>query len=156
MWCSIDPGLNTAIAIWKGKNLIDKIEFSLKDKGLTIERKLYLMKITLNAKICKYLREIIIVHIESVQLWGGSALSYTAGVRGDLFDLAYLIGMYFEYFQSKDKNVYLTPASAWKGQVSYTALNFRVRKIMNFDLLTNYSDHIINAIGLGLYIQDRF
>jgi hypothetical protein len=159
LYLTIDPGLNTAIAIWTNNNhLIDTVEFTINKykhkKDMTIEHKLTLMRLFLSSKIGKYLNYINHVHIESVELWGGSSLSYMAGIRGDLFLLSYLVGIYFEFFISKQINTYLVSAHTWKGQLAYNALLIRVTNILKLDENT-YSEHAINALGLGLYTQGR-
>jgi hypothetical protein len=160
LYLSIDPGLNTAIAVWTNDNiLITTIEFTINKykhkKIMTLEHKLTLMRLFLSSKIGKYINHINRVHIESVELWSGSSISYISGIRGDLFLLSYLVGIYFEFFISKNINTYLIPATKWKGQLSYGALLMKVANILGLDE-SMYSEHEINALGLGLYTQGRF
>jgi Holliday junction resolvasome RuvABC endonuclease subunit len=96
--------------------------------------------------IQKYKIETVI--IEGVENWQGSLKSRTASARQDTIKLAYLVGAYKAMCAERNIHSIILTAPQWKGQLSKEATRKRVDRIL--EIKTTCSEHIIDAIGIGL------
>lgn len=91
------------------------------------------------------------VVIEWPSLWSGSAKSYSAGIKGDLFKLTSLIGMLIHecgaYHYSD--GLILLPVADWKGQLSKKAVDARIKRVLG----KKYPNHVSDAVGMGLFLK---
>ena len=71
--------------------------------------------------------------------------------RGDVFNLAYLVGIYFNILNSLNIDTKIILASQWKGTLDKNATRTRVHAINGRYYL---NDHITDAVGMGLS-QDK-
>ena len=150
---SIDPGFNTGWAYWERKTLIDFGSFNSvyaphKDQYQFFPDMFRTFKFELFKSL--KLRPTTVV-IEKVNLWGGSMKSMASAKRGDLFQLAYLIGGYYQICSMKKFifNIQLISVNEWKGQMPKIVVANRIRNKLG---ITLPNDHISDAVGIGLSI----
>lgn len=93
------------------------------------------------------------VIIETVELWGGSAVSYASASTGDLFRLAMQIGALIYCFKQCGNRVFLVSPRRWKGQLDYRQLRFILKTKFGF---TASNDHQASAFGIGLWAKGEF
>jgi hypothetical protein len=84
------------------------------------------------------------VVIEGVELFSGSAVSYTSAARGNLFLLSYIIGALLYHFI--DSNPVVVQPHIWKGQLNYKQLRYILKTKFGFEA---NNDHIAAAVGIG-------
>lgn len=85
--------------------------------------------------------------IEYPELWSGSALSHSAVVRGDLFMLATLIGVFEHVAGNNHAYVTYVKPREWKAQLPKEAIAKRVLNLLG----TKYStSHELEAVAMGL------
>ena len=143
---SVDPGLNTAYAIWdEDIELIDTGVFRIRSGKYTSEKKLCDLWRSFNAITRK--SKITECCIEGVQVWMGSTRSVTAASTGKLMLLSYLVGGYCHICHLEGISFRIINPTEWKGQMSKEVVKRRVERALgqNFD-----NEHIVDAIGLGL------
>ena len=92
-------------------------------------------------------RSILIV--EFPQLWGGSAKSYASASRGDLMKLAFMVGQLCWIFRNRPLGI-VTPGE-WKGNMSKSVVNARIKRALG----EVYPDHVSDAVGMGLFLQEQ-
>jgi hypothetical protein len=90
------------------------------------------------------------VLIESIELFGGSAVSYASASQGDLFRLAMQIGGLIRDFKNAGARVFLVSPRRWKGQLNYEQLR-HILAIKFFFIAKN--DHQASAYGIGLWAK---
>ena len=156
---TVDPGWNTGIAYWTGdaEPIIHLIKEPTKQKKIKIEPiRLNYMFTKFEGLLKVYRTELDHVYIEGVQLWSMNAKSLTAGQRGDLFALAYLVGGYISICHRHGLNVRLVypvtdnkkERTGWKGQLDGKKLALRIQRVNG----KTYPEHIREAVGIGLSI----
>lgn len=92
------------------------------------------------------------VAVEGVEVWGGLT-SQTAASRGDLSELAYLVGMIVQkIWELRHPEIFIINPSVWKAQLTYKALGVWVNKIIGLEFKT---EHELAAVGIGLFCQGR-
>lgn len=156
---SMDPGDNTGIVIWKHGKPVDKKFWKLKAKEKQLppaEQQAILTKYFLDF-LTGFLKgnppQVRFV-IEGVSLWGNSAKSQASALRGNSFELAYLVGGYINTFQNvyPEGGVILVDVRTWKGNLPTPVL---------FDILKNKfkiepeNEHLACAYGIGLWHLGR-
>lgn len=156
---TIDPGLQgTGYAIWfpmeDDKTPLEGLLIAngvLKEtKGEQINR-MILLATELTSKISEHLINADI-YIEKPQLWTSNSVSMASGSEGDLFALAMLIGVMIGILQiSGYTNIKLFTANDWKGQMSKSAVLFRILRRM--PAMAGLRDHEADAIGMGLALN---
>ena len=142
----IDPGIHTALAYWTtGRPSV--IQVNASRKCTTPEEKLTDLVVKVNKCIMDLRNPPKNVYIEGVQFWAGSLISMTSATRGNLSLLAYLVGVYFQYFNALGMNVEIVPPT-WKGQLTDDALAVWIERRLG---TTYATEHERAAVGLGLY-----
>jgi hypothetical protein len=148
---TVDPGFHTGVAYWKDGLLRSFESFNVstakaiktdEDRLRDMWKKFdgYLQDLEFDVSIC---------YIEGVEAWGGSLKSRTAGARGDLSKLAYLVGGFCFICLLRDIEFKVIKVREWKGNLPKSVVESRVRKgIIGLPELTN--EHTIDAIGIGL------
>jgi len=91
--------------------------------------------------------------IESVELWGGSSVSYASAASGDLFRLAFQIGAFIRHFKQLECSIFLVSPRTWKGQLNYKQLRFIFKKKYCMDFK---NDHEASAFGIGFWAKGLF
>ena len=91
------------------------------------------------------------VVIEFPELWSGSAISHAAGIKGDLFKLTFLVGRYAEVCERTGATCTLVTPMEWKGQMPKEVIDKRILLAIN----RKFPDHVSDAVGIGLAIQDK-
>jgi hypothetical protein len=91
--------------------------------------------------------------IEGVQLWG-SVKSQTSAKRGDTFLLSYLIGGYCHLCTTRGVEFHIINPSTWKGQLPKEVVHKRIHKLLP-ELKYDLSEHTMDAVGLGLYVNGQ-
>lgn len=143
---TVDPGDHTGLAWWTGTLYpeTNQINLSHAKRIRTLEDELAYMEEQFSAFIDVYQPKT--VRIEGVEFWAGSLKSVTAAKRQNLSKLAYLVGGYANEARRRGIQVFLPPASQWKGQMSNDILE---RKLKRFNGVNYPSEHILNAVGIG-------
>ena len=156
----IDPGLGgTGVAIYKSTSLYyPSPVYPVKTFVLTAPQKLkWSLRCVYYWKALEKELEgvnIVLVQIESSNLWEANAISHAASVKGDLFKLAYLTGGFGHILSTSPRESiidFIAPFE-WKGQMTKRAVITRIkRRLPN---LKNLKDHEADAIGMGLAFQN--
>ncbi len=93
--------------------------------------------------------------IEAQELWTSDETSMAATSSGRLFNLVMLVGgIITESLRCKrlnSTNICLVRPTTWKGQLSKRAIDNRIKRAIG----KKYPDHIADAVGIGLDIQDK-
>lgn len=134
-WITVDPGINLAFALWESKEIKETLYYTN-----ALDR--FKAPVPSGA-----------VLIESVELFGGSAVSYASAARGDLFRLAFQIGALIHYFREFGSEVYLVSPRTWKGQLNYKQLRHVLKHKFLYEAK---NDHEASAVGLGLWAMGDF
>ena len=100
------------------------------------------------------------VILEEPTLWSGSALSMSAGTRGDLHKLSAFFGMLTATAHINMLSARAIPVNQWKGQMSKEAVIHRIKKryeehrfhLAEGEKWVPLQNHSADAIGLGLYV----
>lgn len=142
---TIDTGLHTGIAIWNGTAfpLVHEIACPT-NKKYTLERKLCYMSDSLQYFLKSF--SLSKVYIEGVELWGDSDKSQQAAKRGNLFFLAYMVGVYCQLCINRTIQFEIITARQWKGQLTKEGTAMRVKAINGKEYL---SEHITDSVAFG-------
>lgn len=154
---TVDPGQQTGYAFWPRIRsapedaIVEPTSFGEVsfDIGETWEEKAKILYWRFKVAVSELAPEEVFVEDQS--LWAGSVRSYTAGVRGDLFKLSHIAGMLLACGLEMRANIHLVAPSSWKGQLPHNVVVKRVQEKLN--LYSVRSEHIIDALGIGLYLQ---
>lgn len=143
----VDPGYHTGWALFSDEDQIIPIKTGIincpvKIKG-TIERIKYMQECFYDLIVAEAPNDLI---IEGVVLHTGSAKSTMAAGKGDLFNLAYLVGAYVCNAFLEHINVKIVTVNEWKGSLSKQAVHARIKKVTG----QKYPEHIADAVGIGL------
>ncbi len=88
--------------------------------------------------------------LEWPEFWSRSRKSRAAARRGDLVKLAALCGaLELAAIQASCESSLLLTPRAWKGSLSKPAVDLRIRHAIH----RKYSDHVSDAVGMGLAVQ---
>jgi len=169
---TIDPGLTgTGFSLWddfEGKDLEPRTSGIIRsssaktwtDKATVVTQKF--IQLLLNERE-RFKGENPMEHpeitvvIEFPELYT-SSVSHAAGVKGDLFKLAYLAGRLTEatrsVYGSGGTTVILINPSTWKGQLTKVAVQEWIKRITGRK--ASYRDHEADAIGMALFLKGRF
>lgn len=158
MLFTIDPGDNTAIVFWSDfqKPYSWRI-FSLKSKQkkeLSTAEKIRKLAAEVKEEFelynnlfpCDQFKLII----EGVGLWGSSAKSNAAALRGDSFRLAYTVGAFIQVFHDvfmERGTVELVSVQNWKGNLPTPVL---ISEVESYIKKTPENEHVACAIGIGM------
>lgn len=89
------------------------------------------------------------VVIEFPEVWSASSVSMAAATTGSLFKLTFLIGRLGGISESQGARVSVVSPRAWKGQMSKEVVGRRVLRALGRE----YPDHVLDAVGMGLWLQ---
>lgn len=144
---SVDPGDHTGWAKWKGDlyPIVGQINVSKAKHIKMQEDELAHQWMHFSHLLDEYSPRY--VYIEGVEFWEGSFKSVTAAKRQNLSKLAYLVGGFANEARRRGIETRLLPARIWKGQMSNDVLKRKILRINGEDYA---SDHIDNAVGIGL------
>jgi Holliday junction resolvasome RuvABC endonuclease subunit len=98
-----------------------------------------------------------IVLIEGVEFRQGNLTSHTSHVRGNVHELAYLIGAIFYVLYSPYRYIEIVKPQDWKGNMPKNVLTYRVEralKNMSGWKEKRTSQHERDAIGIALAYMD--
>jgi len=71
--------------------------------------------------------------------------------------LMHLVGMINQKSYEEFKKFHPVGINDWKGQLSKKGVEFRIRKILkNDELVDEFKNDIMDAVGIGLYIKGMF
>lgn len=159
---SVDPGDNTAVAVWKDGELQvvhflyllekeKKWPTPIKHEHLVSKFQALLQNIQ---ESTLELADMELV-IEGVGLWGGSVKSQTSALRGDLFRLAYLVGGMVSTFNMLEPcgKVTIVDVRKWKGQMPTDVL---IKHLTQMTGEAPRNEHCACAIGIGLHHFGKF
>ena len=149
---TVDCGLHTGWALWKGDAFPEVGEFSVPYKIKThYEQRNYLAD---KFSTLMFLREkqIVRVYLEGTQSYT-SVISRTAIAKGTLFELSYLVGRYEQICYDNGLVCEIINAPEWKGQMSKEITAAKIRMINDMDYK---SEHIIDSVGMGFGIVGAF
>jgi hypothetical protein len=146
---TIDPGWNTAVAVWKDRKLCDVYYFTAKKKE---SNKLKYMAHIFSDVIDKlafgdYEKK---AFIEGVQIYG-DITSQTSARSGYLTELSYLIGAYNIILQKHGYDTKILLPRQWKAQLPKEAVRERVQ--LEGYILDN--SHEYDAVGIGLAVLGK-
>lgn len=154
----IDVGDNTGYAYWKDNQLALYGQFSTKENDRLDN---YIREMSENfSDLIEHVRseihgEIDLCILEGVELWGGSLRSITSAKRGNLFKLAYLVGVYSNVCYAHDIPFRIVLARAWKGQMSDDVVARKVRFLTGITFKKS-RQHTADAIGIGFSMMGYF
>lgn len=147
---TVDVGKKTGIAIWNGTAFPETAELAYRGKvKIDIPKYLYEMHNAFSDYINNDLSVSSLydfIQIEGVGYWDGSEKSRMSASRGDLFTVAYLVGVYASTALHYTRNVRIVTAPQWKSQLSKAGTAARVKRING---LTYDSEHITDAVAMG-------
>lgn len=150
---TVDTGMNTGYALWSAGLRLSLLTWGgFRAKGRTVEERLKSLLIQWCGVINKYSPRY--VYLEGQQFWAGNATSYASVASTDLFKLSYITGVYFGG-AVLNASVKIINTTEWKGQLTKSATALRVRRALSnyawaAAKMENQSEHIIDAIGMGL------
>lgn len=150
---TVDPGYRTGLAHWVNSYYPNTYLLYTLKKDSVLEK---IYDISLQWE--KYLQDVkpSLVIIEGVCFWNSSIISQVSTIKGDIFNLAYLIGSLITKAKDKGIKVKLVYAidtkinnvvyKGWKGQLDNKALQKRITRING---VKKYPQHIREAVGIG-------
>jgi len=142
VWVSIDPGIHTAIAYWKGSDLMELTTHKVE----TVEDAFILITNSFSK------RRICACYVEGVEVYTGSAKSLASASRGNLSQLAYMVGSIMSACNTLGIICQVISPRKWKAQLTYKMLRNILSKNFNIEVLNN---HQASAVGIGLHIQGK-
>jgi len=142
-----DTGENTGLAYWRGDLYPEVHEFKVTNRKATRETKLSDLWDKFHSYISNLLRVDLCI-MEMPELWGDDTKSLTATKRGNLFYLSLIVGGYAGICHAYRIPFQFVTAREWKGQHSKRVT---ASWIKNINGITYKSDHICDAVGIGLW-----
>ncbi len=145
---TVDPGINTAIAVWYGKRNIPTVQSFSVRAGIGEMKQL--------ALLCKYFHSNMLVYqpkecfIESDEFWKGDLRSETSAEKGNLTLLSHIIGSYYGICFELGIDCHFIKAREWKGQMKKEIVARRVQMAIG---QTYPSTHRMEAVGIGLALK---
>lgn len=152
---TIDPGMNTGLALWNGEDLLSVHQITVKHTH-NVEDFCVLAKEFEHFlwDECTCLHKVV---IEYPGLWAGSAVSMAAASSGDLVKLATMVGILLGVLRTVDHvgtpEILLPSPQGWKGQLPKEGVEMRVRRALGRSWSTT---HMNDAVGIGLHILGKF
>ena len=124
-------------------------ERSLRRKGLAVPYLLLALNIQYKLSLEVHRFQPTKIVIEMPALWGRNAISLASAQRGDLFQLAMLVGVFSgDLHQCCGVVPVLRTAAEWKGQLSKEAIVKRIQRALGVS--TALRDHEADAVGMCL------
>ena len=149
IWWSVDTGLNTGLAWWDNEILIGYSLVETKGNNWDEQADSFVQKLDQIISICTPLK----VFYESPSYFG-SGHGKVAAQTGALVKLSVIVGMLRATITRRGIDVQKIEVRDWKGQLTKEATKRRVEKRLEKQI--EEVDHIIDAIGIGLYVQGKF
>ena len=156
---SIDPGFGsgTGWALWENKDwkkCYPPIDFGvLKASGQGNE---WVNRCLILGDAVSFImqRGVASVYCEFPALFN-SAGSHMATAQGDIFKLAFLVGVYANVAHQYRASFYPVEVAAWKGQMGKDVVAERIGKRLHEEPWS-YPSHSNDAVGIGLYAKGFF
>jgi len=121
-----------------------------KDHRVSWQHKVVWYSNQLRIELCNY--NLTNAYIEMPEFWTRSAKSYASTKQGNLFKLAYLVGAIGDMLYMHHSIIpELLAPSKWKGQLSKSVVDKRIRRAIG----KNYPEHVSDAVGIGLSVQGK-
>ncbi len=146
---TIDPGTHLGIAIWNYTDLAPIHAFEL-NGNFRFKMLTGVIK-AMSVEAPDSLR----VYCENASLMKGSTKGIVTAESGALVKLAQSIGRIIQICEICEVPITLIPVMKWKGTLPKKVCEDRIRRILP-DIATKTSDHIIDAIGIGLHVKGEF
>ena len=146
IWWSVDTGLNTAIAWWNGSDLHGYSLIEPVGNGWDQQADNFVQKLDAVLNNCTPLK----VFYESPSYFG-TGYGKVAAKSGSLVKLSVIVGMLRATVTRRGIDVQKIEVRDWKGQMTKQATKLRVEKRLERKI--DEVDHIIDAIGIGLYVK---
>ena len=146
IWWSVDTGLNTGIAWWNGNDLHGYSLVETSGKNWDEQADSFVAKLDQILDACTPMK----VFYESPSYFG-AGMGKVAAQSGSLVKLSVIVGILRGSVTRRGIDVQKIEVRDWKGQMSKQATKQRVEKRLAKQI--NEVDHIIDAIGIGLYVR---
>lgn len=150
---AIDPGVEGAWAYWHADETLAPLRYALiTPKADTWESRV--------ATFWDELAIVIRTHDPSVvaceyPLFIDTAAGQLTARRGDLVKLVYVVGGIGRICQSYQIPFRLVPVNEWKGQMSKSNVERRIKRLLGgVDL--GFKSHVWDAVGIGMYVRGDF
>lgn len=157
--CTIDPGFHTGYYI----STIDNMRCTMKyvtSGTINTTAEYTVQKISditeqLKKRTKKHIINIVL--IEGVEFRQGNLTSHTSHVRGNVHELAYLIGAILNTLYSSCRYIEIVKPQDWKGNMPKNVLTYRVERAL--ESMPGWkkkrtSQHERDAIGIALAYMD--
>lgn len=151
---TIDPGMNTGLALWNGDDLLAVHQITVKHRNKAEDFQ------ELGDQFREFLSEagwLDVVAIEYPGLWAGSAVSMASAASGDLMKLSVMVGVLLGSIYAEElctgAAILLPSPQDWKGQLPKEGVEMRVRRALGRSWSTT---HMNDAVGIGLHILGKF
>ena len=145
---TVDPGINTGIALWVDNNSIPLIESFSIQSGIGEMKQLFFLCSQFQKVMARYRPKEC--YIESDEFWKGDLRSETSAARGNLALLSHIIGAYYGISCQLRIDCHFIKAREWKGQMNKDIVARRVEMAIG---LKYTSSHITDAVGIGLALR---
>lgn len=150
---SVDVGWKTGLAYFKNKDTSPRV-LQLNARGKTTEEKIKYMAANFKHYLFKLPESPSIILLEGVEFYGNSLRSVTATRRGDLFTLAYLVGVYIGVCITLNLRFKVSTFNEWGGQMTPEVINKRLDRALGEHFR---SQHINDAVAMGLtYYRNKY
>lgn len=149
LWCSLDPGQNTAIAYWQQGDLIGYSHYFGVGKDWDTKVDSMINQLDTALKTTTPLS----LFFENPKFFS-IGTGKVAAQSGSLVKLTTLVGVVRALCVRRGIQAIPVEIADWKGQMSKEAVKARVEKRLGRKI--DEVDHILDAIGIGLYVQGKF
>lgn len=157
---SIDPGVTgTGVALWSirdWKRLCGPMEcFNVYPSGdKPTQRNWYTRgwDVIEKVKASVPLGRVRWVYLEFPAYFQSAGGRVTAR-SGDLVKLSTFVGMLTGQL---GRRVYLVPVNDWKGDLSKSVVELRIRQLLGPEVCKGWTQHTWDAVGIGLYMKGHF
>ncbi len=149
LWCSLDPGQNTAIAYWQKKELIGYSHYTGKGRNWDERVDSIINQLDRALETTTPLS----LFFENPSYFGQGS-GKVAAQSGSLVKLTTLVGVVRALCVRRGIEAIPVEVAAWKGQMTKVAVKLRVEKRLGRKI--DEVDHIVDAIGIGLHVQGIF
>jgi hypothetical protein len=159
---SIDAGIEgTGVAKWgpaKGEVLCPIQTYLFQIRGKDLEW------MTRSDSICEGFADLL--GVIDKQCWNGAYIEepaffpslggQTTAKSGSLVKLAVHVGRVIQICRDHHLEVHLVPVNTWKGQMDKRATVYRICKRLHVEKDFYKSEHIWDAVGIGLWARGQF
>lgn len=147
---SVDPGTTIGCALWDEGELYSTIELKSASSDW------FMHTLSLSELFSGYLQahRPQRVYVEYPKLFESDGGKVSAR-SGSLVKLAFNVGMLVQCCWGENTSVKLVDVNEWKGQMSKELCQKRILKHLPSLKRSQLSDHVWDAIGIGLHVQGR-